>query len=126
MLLLGLASVHDNLPKGADADDPTAYSDALRRYLKGAVARVDDLSHRIVLEIVLGTGDEKWENRDWRRETAKTRRTRAGELFRPEGVDVSADTIRQIYEGRAIHELAQIVWKDERLIREESPDLPPD
>jgi hypothetical protein len=119
LLLLGLDCVRDQV---TEVDDPTAYSQAFRSYLSGAVSEVDDLAHRAVLEIVLGTGDKEWENKEWRRQTAKARRSKAGERFRPEGRIVSADTIRQIYEGRAIHELAQIVWKDERKARGESTE----
>ncbi len=121
--LLGLACVRDQIKPGADKKDDTVYSQALRKYLKGAVERIKpNHPYRVVIEVVMGVGDEEWENKTWRKKSAKLRRTRAGEVVRPEAEDIKPDTIRQNYEPPACTELALIVWNEEREVRGEKAD----
>jgi hypothetical protein len=130
-LLLRLACVQKHLKVDAATAVEKDYARALRSYLEDAVQRVASLPYRTILEVVLGVGDPAWQAKSWRRETAKVRRARAGELFREEdeddeepgadkdaaeaGVDgVAGDTIRQHHEPRAIKALAEVVLQDER------------
>ena len=113
--LLGLDCVR-SLVNG-DTTDEKAYSDALRDYLRGAVPRMRVEYNRILIEVVFGIGDERWDNKSWRQKKAKERREEAGKQFKPESEPVQADTIRQSYEHGAIKELAAIVRQDEKAAR---------
>ncbi len=119
-VLLGLDCVHAQL--AANSDNEKDYARALRKYLETAVARVESRRHRIILEVVLGLGDEKWKTKEWRKQKAKTRRAEAGRRFRPSEGTVKQGTIRQHHEPRAIQALSIIVLEDERLARAEPAD----
>jgi hypothetical protein len=119
-LLMGLDCVRAHL--GPSASEEKDYARALRNYLETAVPRVESRQHRIILEIVLGLGNEKWKAKDWRKKKAKARRTEAGRKFRPSEGNVTYGTIRQHHEPRALQALAEIVLEDERLARNGSPD----
>lgn len=116
-VLLGLDCVRAHLKEGAPEHEGAAeediYAYALCDYLEDAVQRVESRGYRVILEIVLGLGDEQWKAKQWRHETASVRREEAGRKFRPEEGVVLGDTIRQHHEPRAIHALAKIVWVDE-------------
>jgi hypothetical protein len=112
--LLGLDCVRAYVPKNATEED---YADALRSYLETAVERVESPQNRSILEIVLGLGDDRWNSADWRGKSASERRAEAGRLFRGDEGMVKGGTIRQIYEPRAIEELAAVVWHDENEAR---------
>jgi hypothetical protein len=114
-LLLGLDCVRAHLP--AESTREEDYADALRSYLDDAVQRMESPQYRTILEVVLGTGESRWNSKNWRKETAKVRRTEAGRRFRPGEHAVSYGTIRQHHEPRAVSALAEIVWADERRAR---------
>jgi hypothetical protein len=116
--LLGLDCVRAHLPGDGTAEKE--YALALRAYLEVAVPRVESGAYRTILEIVLGVGDEEWSAKEWRRQKAKARRAKAGQLFRPDEEDgdpVEADTIRQHHEPRALKALAAILIEDEHAVR---------
>jgi hypothetical protein len=123
-LLMGLDCVRAHL--SPNASDEKDYARALRKYLETAVERVESRQHRIILEIVLGLGDEKWKAKDWRKKKAKARRTEAGHKFRPNEGNVTFGTIRQHHEPRALQALAVIVLQDEQDARHESSDGEPE
>jgi hypothetical protein len=76
--------------------------------------------YRIILEVVLGVGDDRWKTREWRNQVAKVRRAEARRRFRdPEGA-VTFGTIRQHHEPRAIKALAAIIVNDETETRTET------
>jgi hypothetical protein len=86
---------------------------------------VESGPYRKILEIVLGVGDDEWKTKEWRRQKAKARRAKAGQLFRPDEEDgdpVEADTIRQHHEPRALNALAEVVMGDERMARAAAPE----
>jgi transposase-like protein len=119
-LLMGLDCVRAHLdPSAAEEKD---YARALRKYLDSAVERVESPQHRVILEIVLGLGEEQWKAKDWRKQKAKVRRTEAGRKFRPDEGTVTFGTIRQHHEPRALKALAEIVLKDEQQARDEAPE----
>lgn len=118
-VLLSLDCVHAHL--SANSSSEKDYARALRKYLETAVARVESRRHRIILEVVLGLGDEKWKTKEWRKQKTKTRRAEAGRRFRGEGT-VKQGTIRQHHEPRAIQALSIIVLEDERLARNKPVD----
>jgi hypothetical protein len=120
VILLGLDCVQTQL--GANAADEKDYARALRKYLETAVPRVESRRHRIILEVVLGLGDEKWKAKEWRKQKAKARRAEAGRRFRPSEGTVKQGTIRQHHEPRAIQALSIIVLEDERLARSKPTD----
>lgn len=95
---------------------------ATREYLGDAIARMESRRQRILLEILLGVGDSRWDNRDWRREPAKVRRREAGRYFRTGERQVTGGTIRQHYEPDAIRALAEILIADELGARQEARD----
>ncbi len=117
--LMGLDSVRAGLPSDATEGD---YALALRRYLETAVDRVESPQRRSILEIVLGAGDARWKSGEWRSRTARERREEAGRLFRASDRPVTAGTIRQHHEPRAIRDLAMIVLGDEQRARGELLD----
>lgn len=119
-ILLGLDCVRAYLP--ADPTDEKAYAIALRKYLEDATERVESRQYRIILEVVLGLGDDRWKAKEWRKRKAKVRREEAGRRFRGSDGIVRPETIRQHHEPRAIQALAAIMWSDERDARGEPPD----
>lgn len=119
-LLMGLDCTQRCVrPKPTSEED---YADAVRSYLDIAVGKVASRQHRVILEVVLGLGDEKWRSQEWRSKSLGKRREEAGRLFRGAEGGVKGGTIRQIHEPRAIEELAAIVWHDEKVARGESID----
>jgi hypothetical protein len=109
--LMGLDCVRALVGSNASEDD---YADALREYLEGAVQRVESRERRIILEVVLGVGEDQWKAKSWRRKSADERREEAGHLFRgDEEDDVKAGTIRKVHEPHAISDLAEIIMADE-------------
>ncbi len=120
--LLGLDCVRAHIGKD-DSED--AYAIALRSYLQDAIARLESPQNRTILEVVLGVGDPQWDNRKWRSNTAEIRRTEAGRRFRESERIVTDGTIRKLHEPRAIGELSEIIWQDERVARAELPEPPP-
>jgi hypothetical protein len=118
-MLMGFVRAQEHMPaKSSRSDD---FSDGVRTYLDEAVLRVGQQHHRVILEVVLGLGEEKWRDKDWRQLSAEKRREEAGRLFRGEDGVVKAGTIRQLYEPKAREELAAIIWRDEKRARGESP-----
>jgi hypothetical protein len=114
--LLGLDCV-----RGYVGADPTErdYADALRQYLEDAVQRVESPERRVVLEVVLGLGQDRWKSKAWRHETVEARRREAGRRFRVEEDQVTPGTIRKVHEPHAIQDLAKIMLRDERAARHE-------
>ncbi len=118
--MLGLDCVRVRLVKNAKEED---YADALREYLEGAVQRVESPERRVILEVVLGLGDEKWRAKSWRHKSVEVRREEAGRLFRPEEDEtVTAGTIRKVHEPYAIRDLTEVILADEGKARGEAPD----
>lgn len=118
--LMGLDSVRAHLPDHSTTEED--YAIALRSYLETAVNRVESPQHRSILEIVLGLGDQQWKSREWRNRTALQRREEAGRRFRGSASPVTAGTIRQHHEPRAIADLANIILSDEQRERSELVD----
>jgi hypothetical protein len=121
-LLMGLDCVRAHLgaESGANASEEDLGA-ALVSYLEDAVEKIDSRQHRIILEVVLGLGADTWKADNWRDQTATRRRAEAGRSFRGAGArPVTYGTIRQHHEPRAINDLADIIWQDERLARGES------
>jgi hypothetical protein len=120
-ILMGLDCVRAHLREEAAAN--TSEEDlgaALVSYLEDAVQKIDSRPHRIILEVVLGLGADRWKADSWRDQTATRRRAEAGRSFRDGDRPVTYGTIRQHHEPRAIRDLAEIICQDERLAREGS------
>jgi hypothetical protein len=116
--LLALDCVQAYLPTPSSTDERD-YAHALRAYLEHALGDVKSSPHRVILEVVLGLGDEQWKTKEWRSKSAKERRTEAGLRFRENEDPVADGTVRQVYEPRARLELAEIISRDEKLTRGE-------
>jgi hypothetical protein len=118
-VLIGLDCVRHYLPEQPKEDRD--YVVSVRKYLETALGRMKSTQHRILLEVVLGLGDERWNNKEWRQHAAKERRAEAGRLFRESEDMVDESTIRRVYQPRATAELAQIIWSDEDTQRHDEP-----
>lgn len=118
--LLALERVRAEIPSDAVDDPIVSAVSALRIYLGEAISRVEDPSHRTLLEIVLGAGDSEWANKEWREESAEARRTAAGQLFRPEELPIRNHTLSGYHEKAAIHELALSLWHEQLQARGEA------
>lgn len=105
--LFDLQGVRRHLP--LDTRDGDGYAVAVREHFEDMLLLVENHHHRVILEVVLGLGDDRWRSKDWRQSTARTRREEAGRLFRGDDGRVTGGTIRQLHEPRAIGELAQIM-----------------
>lgn len=118
--LLGLDCVRAHLVEDAEEDD---YADALRDYLEGAVQQIESPERRVILEVVLGLGDEKWKAKAWRHKSVDSRQKEAGRLFRLEEEEtVTAGTIRKVHQPHAIRDLTEVILADERKTREQTPE----
>jgi hypothetical protein len=116
-ILVGLDCTQKHMPEESDRLDD--FSDAVREYLEEALGKEIEPHNRVILEVVLGLGDDKWRGQEWRKLSAMKRREEAGRLFRSEEGVVQAGTIRQLHEPRAREELAAIIWRDEKRARDE-------
>lgn len=106
-VLLDLQVVHRRVDPAACPATDAQLVQALVEYLREAVARLEWSQHRILLEIVLDL-EEKYIEK-----TATQRRAIAGERFRGGRDVVTAGTIRQHHEGKALDKLTRIVLADE-------------
>jgi hypothetical protein len=118
--LLGLDCVRAYLVKNAKEED---YADALREYLEDAIQRVESPERRVVLEVVLGLGKDRWKTRSWRHKSVDARQKEAGRRFRlDEEETVTAGTIRKVHQPQAIRDLAEVICADEHKAREARKD----
>jgi hypothetical protein len=113
--LMGLDCARAHLV--ANPQDERDYAVAVKDYLEFALSEMGSPMHRTILEAVLGLGRDEWRTDEWRSKTAYERRKEAGRRFRGEGDIVAPGTIRQVYERRAIAELAEIIRRDEKAAR---------
>src|SRR5580704_4735578 len=123
-VLMGLDCVRAGLRSKTSLNEKD-YVDALRTYLGAAIDKVESPQRQIILEVVLGIGEPRWETKEWRKESAKVRRKEAGRRFRNGERVVTAGTIRQHHEPRAIKELATIILADEEHARSQSSNNGP-
>jgi hypothetical protein len=117
VLLMGLDCARAYLI--SDPQEERDYAVAVRDYLETALGEMGSPPHRTIIEAVLGLGREEWRTEEWRNKSAFERREEAGRKFRGEGDIVASGTIRQVYEPRAIAELAEVISRDEQAARSE-------
>ena len=104
-------------PKGSSQDEGV-YADAVRSYLELAVMRVPSPQYRKLLMVVLGLGDDRWREADWRSKPLQERQEEAGRVFRRP--DVAKPSTVRAHQPKAVEALVKVILDDEAALRDKN------